>query len=68
MVPLCLNGETLHIQRVATHLGHLLGIDNVNFIAKRNATRDFIWKTNYVMACHFTNHYHKVKMSVLFSM
>ena len=35
MVPLCLNGETLHIQRVATHLGHLVGIDNVNSIAIR---------------------------------
>ena len=50
MVPLCLNGETLHIQRVATHLGHLVGIDNVNSIAIRNTTRDLIWRTNYVMA------------------
>ena len=54
MVPLCLNGETLHIQRVATHLGHPVGIDNVNSIAIRNAARDLIWRTNYVMAkCGF---------------
>ena len=108
MVPLCLNGETLHIQRVATHLGHPVGIDNVNSIAIRNATRDLIWRTNYVMAkladvrafmfrtyctsyygsplwqldsndvkgmvlisnwcldlCHFTNHYHIMKIFVL---
>jgi len=50
MVPLCLNGETLHIQRVATHLGHLVGIDNVNSIAIHNAKRDLIWRTIYVMA------------------
>jgi len=49
MVPLCLNGETLHIRRVATHLGHPAGIDNVNSIAISNTTRDLIWKTNYVM-------------------
>jgi len=35
MVPLCLHGETIHIQRVATHLGHPVGIDNVNSIAIR---------------------------------
>ena len=40
MVPLCLNGETLHIQRVATHVGHPVGIDNVNSIAIRNARFD----------------------------
>ena len=50
MGPLCLNGESLHIQRVATHLDHPVGIDNVNSIAIRNATRDLIWRTNYVMA------------------
>ena len=50
MVPLCLNVDTLHIQRVATHRGHPVGIDNVNSIAIRNATRDLIWRTNYVMA------------------
>jgi len=39
MVPLCLNGEILHIQRVATHLGHPVSIDNVNSIAtQRHAT------------------------------
>jgi len=46
MVPLCLNGETLNIQRVAPHLGHPVDIDNVNSIAIRNATRDLIWRTN----------------------
>ena len=38
MVPLCLNGETLNIQRVATHFGHPVAIDNVNSIVIRNAT------------------------------
>ena len=38
MVPLCLNGETLHIQRLATHLGHPVSIYNVNYIAIRNPT------------------------------
>jgi len=50
MIPLCLNGETLHIQRVAIHLGHPAGIDNVNYMAIHNATQDLIWRTNYVMA------------------
>jgi len=27
MVPLCLNGETLHIERVATQLGHPDDVD-----------------------------------------
>jgi len=49
IVPLCLNGETLNIQRVATHLGYPVVIDNVNYIVTRNATRDLIWRTNYVM-------------------
>ena len=49
MVSLCLNGESLHIQRVATHLCHPVGIDIVYSIAIRNATRDLIWRTNYVM-------------------
>ena len=47
MVPLCLNGETLHIQRVATHLGHPVSIDNVNSIAIGNATQNLICRTNY---------------------
>jgi len=50
MAPLCLNGKTLHIQRVATHLGHPVGIDNVNSIAIHNARRDLIWRTNYGLA------------------
>jgi len=49
MVPLCLNGETLNIQRVAIHLGHPVAIDNVNSITIRNAKRDLIWRINYVM-------------------
>ena len=40
MVPLCLNRNTLHMQKVATHFGHLVGIDNVKYIAIRNATHD----------------------------
>ena len=50
MRPPCLNGETLNILRVATHLGHPVAINNVNYIAIRNAKRDLIWRTNYVMA------------------
>jgi len=56
MVPLCLNGETLNFQRVATHLGYPVVIDSVNCIVTRNATRDLICRTNYVMAkCSFNN-------------
>ena len=50
MALLCWNRETQHIQRVATHLGHPVGIDNVNSIAIRKATRNVIRRTNYVMA------------------
>ena len=50
MEPLCLNGETLNIQRVAPHLGHPVDIDNVNSITIRNVTRYLIWRTNYVIA------------------
>lgn len=49
MPHLQLNGETLHIQRNAYHLGHPIGNDNVNKIACNNAIRDIVWRTNYVM-------------------
>ena len=48
MVELKLNGEELHLQKSATHLGHPVGGCNVTGIDQ--GKNDLIWRTNYVMS------------------
>ena len=50
MPPLSLNGESLKVQATATHLGHIIGNNNMNNIAVSNAKRDIVWRTNYVLS------------------
>ncbi len=50
MTPLNLNGEVIHVQEKATHLGHTVGNDECNKIAISTGISNMIWRSNYVMS------------------
>ena len=49
MSSLTLNGETIIRQRIASHLGHVVGVDSHN-ITIRHAVNDLTWRTNYMLS------------------